>query len=411
MSTALTFEYKARNPDGKVVKGKVEAPSQSLAIAKVAALGVTPIELKERSATGLNAEIEIPGLQKRVKAKDLAVMSRQMSTMISAGLSIVSTLAILAEQTENKRLAKALAAVRADIEQGRSFSDSLQKHDEIFPPLMVNLLRAGETGGFLDKSLDTVATNFEKEVKLMGSIKSALTYPVIVLIISIVGVIGMLLFIVPVFKGMFEDLGSSLPIPTQILVTLSEIMPILAPVLVVALVAGSVWWRKNKHKDSVRAIIDPIRLKLPVFGPLQAKLAIARFSRNFASMMGAGVPILRALSIVGETSGNYVIERAMHKVADSVRTGGSIAGPLATEPAFPSMVVQMVAVGENSGALEPMLDKIADFYDAEVESTTEQLTTLIEPLMIAFLGIVIGGMVVALYLPMFQLIGDVSGTA
>jgi len=411
MSTALTFEYKARNPEGKVVKGKVEAPSQSLAIAKVAALGVTPIELKERSATGLNAEIEIPGLQKRVKAKDLAVMSRQMSTMISAGLSIVSTLAILAEQTENKRLAKALAAVRADIEQGRSFSDSLQKHDEIFPPLMVNLLRAGETGGFLDKSLDTVATNFEKEVKLMGSIKSALTYPVIVLIISIVGVIGMLLFIVPVFKGMFEDLGSSLPIPTQILVTLSEIMPILAPVLVVALVAGSVWWRKNKHKDSVRAIIDPIRLKLPVFGPLQAKLAIARFSRNFASMMGAGVPILRALSIVGETSGNYVIERAMHKVADSVRTGGSIAGPLATEPAFPSMVVQMVAVGENSGALEPMLDKIADFYDAEVESTTEQLTTLIEPLMIAFLGIVIGGMVVALYLPMFQLIGDVSGTA
>jgi len=411
MSTALTFEYKARNPDGKVVKGKVEAPSQSLAIAKVAALGVTPIELKERSATGLNAEIEIPGLQKRVKAKDLAVMSRQMSTMISAGLSIVSTLAILAEQTENKRLAKALAAVRADIEQGRSFSDSLQKHDEIFPPLMVNLLRAGETGGFLDKSLDTVATNFEKEVKLMGSIKSALTYPVIVLIISIVGVIGMLLFIVPVFKGMFEDLGSSLPIPTQILVTLSEIMPILAPVLIVALVAGSVWWRKNKHKDSVRAIVDPIRLKLPVFGPLQAKLAIARFSRNFASMMGAGVPILRALSIVGETSGNYVIERAMHKVADSVRTGGSIAGPLATEPAFPSMVVQMVAVGENSGALEPMLDKIADFYDAEVESTTEQLTTLIEPLMIAFLGIVIGGMVVALYLPMFQLIGDVSGTA
>ena len=411
MSTALTFEYKARNPEGKVVKGKVEAPSQSLAIAKVAALGVTPIELKERSATGLNAEIEIPGLQKRVKAKDLAVMSRQMSTMISAGLSIVSTLAILAEQTENKRLAKALAAVRADIEQGRSFSDSLQKHDEIFPPLMVNLLRAGETGGFLDKSLDTVATNFEKEVKLMGSIKSALTYPVIVLIISIVGVIGMLLFIVPVFKGMFEDLGSSLPIPTQILVTLSEIMPILAPVLIVALVAGSVWWRKNKHKDSVRAIIDPIRLKLPVFGRLQAKLAIARFSRNFASMMGAGVPILRALSIVGETSGNYVIERAMHKVADSVRTGGSIAGPLATEPAFPSMVVQMVAVGENSGALEPMLDKIADFYDAEVESTTEQLTTLIEPLMIAFLGIVIGGMVVALYLPMFQLIGDVSGTA
>jgi len=410
VTTVPTFEYRARNAAGRMVKGRVEAANASLAASKVAAMGVTPVDVRPYSATGLRMELEIPGFKKRVKAKDLAIMSRQMSTMVSAGLSIVSTLAILAEQTENPRLAKTLGEVRSDIEQGRGFSDSLARHPDVFPPLMVNLLRAGETGGFLDRSLDTVAVNFEKEVKLMGSIKSALTYPVIVLIISIVGVIGMLLFIVPVFKGMFESLGSQLPAPTQILVTLSEIMPILAPVLIVLIVAGTIWWRRNKRKDSVRAVVDPIRLRVPVFGKLQAKLAISRFSRNFAAMMGSGVPILRALSIVGETSGSYVIERAMTRVADSVRAGGSIAGPLATEPVFPSMVTQMIAVGENAGALEPMLDKIADFYDAEVESMTEQLTTLIEPLMIAFLGIVIGGMVVALYLPMFSLIGEVSGS-
>jgi len=408
VTSTLTFNYRARNAEGRLVKGRVEAASQAAAISKVTALGVSPIEVKPQSTTGLQMEIEIPGLSKGVGGKELAVMSRQMATMIQAGLPLVTTLAILADQTESKKLAAALTQVRTDIEQGRGFSDSLAKHDRIFPPLMINLLRAGEVGGFLDRSLEAIAVNFEKDVKLRGAIKSALTYPVIVLCIAILGVAAMLLFIVPVFKNMFAQMGTDLPLPTQILVAISNAMPIAAPILVVAIIAAVIWWRRNKNKTSVRRLVDPIRLKLPVFGPLIGKIAIARFARNFAAMIGAGVPILRALQIVGETSGNWVIEHAMERVADSVRTGGSIAAPLMQEKVFPGMVTQMVAVGENSGSLEQMLDKIADFYDEEVAAATEQLTAMIEPIMIAFLGLVIGGMVISLYMPMFSLIGDVN---
>jgi len=216
-------------------------------------------------------------------------------------------------------------------------------------------------------------------------------------------VIGMLIFIVPVFENMFKGLGGDLPIPTQILVVLSRVMVWLGPVLVVLGVAFSFWWRQNKNTEAVRKRIDPIKLKLPVFGPLMTKLAIARFSRNFSTMIGAGVPIMQSLAIVGETSGNWVIETALRNVQDSVRKGESIAGPLMKEPIFPNMVTQMIAVGEDSGALETMLNKVADFYDEEVQSTTEQLTALIEPLMIAFIGVVVGGMIVALYMPMFSI--------
>ncbi len=408
MTSTLTFNYRARTSAGKLVRGKVEAPTQSIAISKVTALGVSPIEVKAQATGGLNMELNIPGITGGVKKKDLTIMSRQMATMIQAGLSLVTTLAILADQTESKPLAKVLGEVRADVEQGRSFSESLAKHDRAFPPLMIALVRAGETGGFLDQSLEAIAANFEKEVKLVGAIKSALTYPVIVLVISLVGVVGMVAFIVPVFKGMFTSMGTTLPVPTQILVSFSDGMPIIGPILLVLVVGGIIFWRTNKNKLAFRRVVDPIKLRLPVFGPLQTKIAIARFTRNFAAMARAGVPILRVLQIVGETSGNWVIEHAMEEVADSVRTGGSLAAPLQHNKVFPSMVSQMIAVGENAGALEQMLDKIADFYDDEVEAATEQLTAAIEPLMIGFLGIVIGGMVIALYMPMFQLIGNVN---
>jgi type II secretory pathway component PulF len=224
-----------------------------------------------------------------------------------------------------------------------------------------------------------------------------------VLIMAVLAVIGMLIFIVPVFEKMFKGLGGELPLPTQILVVLSGIMGWLGPVLVVVAIGFAIWWRRNKHSDRVRSVVDPIKLRLPVFGALAKKLAIARFSRNFATMIGAGVPILQSLGIVGQTSGNWVVETALNKVQESVRQGRSIAGPLALEPVFPPMVVQMIAVGEDAGALEQMLAKVADFYDQEVQATTEQLTALIEPLMIAFIGVVIGGMIVALYMPMFSI--------
>jgi len=405
-----TFAYTARDAGGKVVKGKVDASSEAAVVTKLRTMGVAPISVDESlGGTGLSREISFATFTKKnVGLKDLAVMSRQMATMIGAGLSLIRTLNILADQTENKELARVLALLRNDVENGLSLSDGMLKHPVVFPPLMIHLVRAGETGGFLDTSLEGAADNFEADVKLRDTIKSALTYPVIVLIMAVVAVIGMLIFIVPVFENMFAGLGGELPLPTQILVVISRNMIWAVPLLVVSAIVFSVWWRANKHTEQVRSFVDPLKLKLPVFGSLFTKVAVARFARNFSTMMGAGVPILQALGIVGETSGNYVIETALKKVQESVRQGKSVSGPLALEPVFPSMVVQMIAVGEDSGSMEVMLDKIADFYEAEVDTTTKALTSLIEPLMIAFIGVVIGGMIVALYLPVFTIFDQIK---
>ncbi|MDJ0337786.1 type II secretion system F family protein [Cryobacterium sp. PH31-O1] len=404
MDATLSWAYRGRDSTDKIVKGRLTAKTEGAAIVRLRSLGLSPISIVEVAAkTGLNRDINIPGVSRGVGLKDLAVMSRQMATMTSAGLTLLRTLNILAEQTTHKQLAAVLTTIRNDVETGLSLSDAMVRHDTIFPPIMINLVKAGEAGGFLEDSLNSIAENFEAEVKLRDTIKSALAYPVIVLILAVVAVIGMLIFIVPVFQGMFADLGGKLPLPTQILVVLSGIMVWLAPVLLVLGVVFFFWWRKNKHTERVRRVVDPVKLKLPVFGELLTKLAVARFSRNFATMIGAGVPILQSLAIVGETSGNWVVENALRKVQSSVSLGRSIAGPMSLEPVFPAMVTQMVAVGEDAGALEQMLSKIADFYDQEVQSTTEQLTALIEPLMIAVIGVVIGGMVVALYLPMFTI--------
>lgn len=405
MSMAVkNFAYTSRNDSGKIIKGKIEAASEAAALTKIRGLGLQPVTVAESTAgTGLQAEIKIPGFEKSVALKDLAIMSRQMATMISAGLSLLRALSILASQTENKKLGGILQQVSVDVENGGSLSDAFAKHPVDFPPLMINMIRAGETGGFLEKAMESLAVNYEKESKLRSAIKSAMAYPVMVLIMSFVAVLLMLIFIVPVFKKMFDGLGSQLPAPTQALVTISENMIWIAPLLAVVIIGGGLWWNKNKNTEAVRRTIDPIKLKIPVFGQLIRKIAIARFTRNFANMISGGVPILTALNVVGETSGNWVIAQATQRISESVRTGQSITGPLANEPVFPPMVVQMMAVGEDSGSLDTMLIKIAEFYDTEVEAMTEALTSLIEPLLIAFLGVVVGGMIVALYLPIFNI--------
>jgi len=403
-TTPQTFAYTGRDKSGKAVKGRIDAATEGAVASRLRVMGVSPITIKEASSgKGLQREINIGGLKAKVGLKDLSVMSRQMATMIGSGLSLLRTLTILADQTENKTLAEILRSVSKDVENGGALSDSLSKHEREFPPIMISLIRAGETGGFLDESLMAVAKNFESEVKLKATIKSALTYPVIVLIMALLAVVGMLIFIVPIFKTMFEGFGGQLPLPTQMLVWLSEGMIFVGPVLAVAVIAFSIWWGRNKNTERVRSFLDPLKLKLPVFGTLMNKIAIARFSRNFSSMLSAGVPILQVLQIVGETSGNMVIEKALKNVAEGVRQGRSIAEPLSKESVFPPMVTQMVSVGEDAGALEQMLGKIADFYDDEVQAVTEQLTAMIEPLMIAFLGVVVGGMIVALYLPIFSI--------
>jgi len=404
VSTASkTFEYTVRAKDGKIVKGRIEAPNEAAVAQRLRSMGTAPLSISAVSTTGLNAEITIPGLSDRISIKDLAVMARQLATMINSGLSILRSLQILAEQSENKNLAKVLYQVRNDVEQGVALSAAMRKHDNVFPPLMVNMIKAGEVGGFLDTVLLSIAENYEGEVRLRSKVKSAMTYPVVVFVMAILATTGMLLFIVPVFANMFESLGGALPAPTQFLVYLSNVMKVAAPILLVAGIVLGAWWGKNKNKRSVRAKVDPIKLKLPIFGKLFQKVAVARFTRNFGTMLHAGVPILQALDVVGETSGSTVIEDAAKDVRDAVRQGESLAQPLYQHPVFPPMVVQMITVGEDTGALDAMLHKIAEFYDQEVEATTEQLTSLIEPLMIAVLGTVIGGMIIALYMPIFMI--------
>lgn len=401
---SLAFDYRGRDGAGKLVKGRLDASSEGAVVQRLRGMGVSPIAITEAKAgTGLQTEIKIPGFEKGVSLKDLAIMSRQASTMLSSGLSLLRALTILADQTESKKLKEILGKVRDEVEQGVSFSDAVAKYPVDFPPIMINMIRAGETGGFLDQAMDSIATNFEKEHKLRSTIKSAMTYPVVVLFMSLAAVVIMLVFIVPIFQKMFSSLGGQLPLPTMLLVYASHAMVYVGPALAVGGAAGWLWWRANKHTERVRRVIDPIKLKVPVFGQLNQKIVIARFSRNLSDMIGAGVPILQALQIAGEVSNNYVVDKALGRIAESVRKGESIAAPLEKETVFPAMVSQMIAVGEDAGSLEVMLEKIAEFYDAEVETTTDALTSLIEPLLIAFLGVVVGGMIVALYLPIFEI--------
>ena len=402
MATATkTYEYNVRDRTGKLTSGKLDAANETVLVQKLKAMGYAPISVRE-TGTGMNKEITLP-FGGQVKLKDLAVMSRQFATMINSGLSLLRALTILADQTENKKLSGVLAEVRSEVETGQSLSGAMAKHPVVFPPLMINMIRAGEVGGFLDAVLLQIAENYEAEVKLRNKVKSAMTYPVVVFVMAILAVVGMLLFIVPIFEEMFDGLGGELPAPTKVLVWLSGMLRYAAPVLLVAIVALAVVWARVKNQKRVREVVDPLSLKMPIFGGLVQKIALSRFARNLATMISSGVPILQALDIVAETTGNVVLTKAIYDVQNSVRQGESLAGPLANHPVFPAMVVQMLAVGEDTGAMDTMLHKIAEFYDQEVEATTEALTSLIEPLMIAVLGTLIGGMIIALYMPIFSI--------
>src|SRR3954447_23414033 len=333
-----TFEYAVRDKSGKLVKGRVEASNQSAVANRLREMGLAPVSISEVGTGGLQSEINIPGFgANKVSLKDIAIMARQLATMIDSGLSLLRALSILADQTESKGLAKVVAQVRNDVEIGTAFSVALAKHPETFPPLMINMVKAGEVGGFLDQVLVSVADNFEAEVKLRSTIKSAMTYPVVVFVVAILAVTGMLLFIVPVFAGMFSSLGGTLPLPTRVLMTLSQFLKVAIIPMVVMLIGFSFWWGRHKNDKAVRLRMDPLKLKLPVFGNLFRKIAVSRFTRNFGTMIHAGVPILQALDIVGETSGNLVIERPTKAVQESVRTGNSLSEPLSHHAVFPPM--------------------------------------------------------------------------
>lgn len=395
------YLVKARSRQGKLVEQRLKASSETEAVGRIRQLGLTPIAVEVQNA-GLKREIRLR--KPRIKGKDLAIFTRQFATMLGSGLPILRCLAILAEQTESERLSELLLEIRTEVEKGSSLSEALGRRED-FPPIMVNMVRAGEVGGFLDSTMLQIAESIEADVKLRGKIKAALTYPIAVGVIAILITIGMLIFVVPVFSGLFEAFGGQLPAPTQFLVNLSNLIknPMFFVPVLVFLIGSRFWYRHNRNNPKVRNVLDPLKFKIPVFGNLMHKVALARFSRNFSALTRAGVPILTALDIVGATAGNVVIQRAVDAVKDSVRQGTGIAKPLTEHPVFPDMVVQMIAVGEDTGALDEMLGKIADFYDQEVEATTEQLMALIEPIMIVILGGLVGGMIIALYLPIFNI--------
>nr|WP_241742305.1 type II secretion system F family protein [Microbacterium yannicii] len=331
-----------------------------------------------------------------------------MAGLINAGLPLLRTLTILSEQTTDKRLQGAIISVHAEVESGVAFSAALASHPDVFPPLMVNVIRVGETGGFLGAAMESVARTYTNESELRNRVRAAVTYPIIVLVIAILGVIAMVTFVVPVFAGMFAGLGSQLPLPTQVLVGVSSNMWWILPLLLVC--GGAVWlvWRRQRRSEAYRRVVDPMKLKLPVFGSMITKIAAARFARNLAMMLDAGVPLVQGLDVIGKASDNWAIEQAVRSIQASIRDGKSFSAPLAKAAVFPPMVAQMVSVGEESGTLSAMLASVADFYEKEVETATSQLTSVIEPILIVGIGLIIGGMVVTLYLPIFTIYGELS---
>jgi type IV pilus assembly protein PilC len=409
MAAVATYSYSVRDRAGKLISGTLDAESESAVARRLKGMGYSPISISQSNA-GLSKEIKIPGFGGgKIKLKDLAVFARQFATMINSGLSLLRALTILTEQTDNKKLAEVIGEVRNDVQAGNSLSGAMGKHPDVFPPLMVNMSKAGEIGGFLDSVLLQVAGNYESEVRLRGKIKSAMTYPTVVLCIAVLAVMGMLLFIVPTFAKMFKSLGAQLPAPTRLLVALSHLLKVGFPVIIILAIVGVSVWSKVKNKEEVRNVVDPLKLKLPIFGALFQKVAISRFSRNLGTMLKSGVPILQSLDVVADTTGNIVLARATRDIQESVRQGESVTAPLRAHPVFPPMVAQMMAVGEDTGALDQMLEKISDFYDQEVEATTEALTSLIEPLMIAVLGGIIGSMIICLYMPIFSIYNHING--
>ncbi|MFC1512918.1 type II secretion system F family protein [Thermodesulfobacteriota bacterium] len=394
------FIWKGKNTYGEKRKGKLEVPNEDAVRAHLKKMRITPSKIKEAPA---DIFANVAFMQPKVTGKDVVIFTRQLSTMIDAGLPLVQSLDILANQQENPTFKKALLEIKVDVETGNTFAEAMKKHPEIFDNLFCNMIDAGETGGILDTILNRLAGFMEKSMTLKKKVKGAMTYPVICLAISVIIMGVMLVFVVPVFEKMFADFGAALPAATQVVVGISNFVQHNIHYGIMLAVALVFVFKKVYKTEKGRIKIDTILLDVPVFGPLIRRVAVAKFTRTLSTMMTSGVPILESLQVVGRTAGNKVIEIAVFRVADAISEGRAIAEPLEETGVFPSMVVQMINVGESTGALDTMLEKIADFYDEEVDQAVENLTAMIEPFMMVFLGGMIGGLVVAMYLPIFKM--------
>ena len=398
------YAYTARDAAGNTRTGIIQADSQTAAAKRLQAMGLAPLAIRADSGGGKKGGgVSFGGKKnKKVKAKTLSQFARQFSTMIEAGLPLIRILSVLSDQTDHPTMQRVLPLVRADVESGQSLSTAFARHPMVFPPLTIGMIAAGEVSGNLGGSMNLVANNYEREASLRSKIISALMYPMVVLGMAVLMVIAMLLFVVPTFVGVFANLGGELPLPTRILVSLSESAKFFVPVLSIAGFGFARWWRAHGQDKKIRKVIDPLKLKLPIFGKFFQKIAVARFSRTFSSLLTSGVPMLQTLDIVAATSGSIVVSDALQEVREAVRGGKPVAATMADHDVFPALVVQMVSTGEETGAMGDMLDKVADFYEGEVDTAAATLTSVLEPIMIVFLAAIVGGMVVALYMPMFS---------
>ncbi len=394
------YIWKGVNSYGEKRKGEIESPDLATAISMVKRMRITDPKVKEKPKDLLE---NIALFQPKVTGKDIVIFTRQLSTMIDAGLPLVQGLGILAAQQDNSTLKKTLREIQRDVEAGTTFADSMRKHPKVFDNLFTNMIEAGETGGILDTILQRLAIFMEKAMALKKRIKGAMTYPTICLAISILILAVILIFVIPVFSELFTSFGSTLPVPTQIVITMSEFVKANIIFMIIGLIFVIFIFKKIYGTEKGRISIDKMLLHAPVFGPLIRKVAVAKFTRTLSTMLQSGVPILEALQVVAKTAGNKIIERAVFRVSHAIAEGRPIAEPLAETGVFPNMVVQMINVGESVGALDTMLEKIADFYDEEVDQAVENLTAMIEPFMMVFLGGMIGGLVVAMYLPIFKI--------
>ncbi|MDD2688679.1 MAG: type II secretion system F family protein [Candidatus Omnitrophica bacterium] len=394
-----TYQYTAKDKAGKTIIGILEGASDSEVAETLHKRELIVLSVEQAKKKALKAGAK----DRNVKLDDLLIFSRQLATMIDAGITLVNALGILAEQIESKQLRNVVTVVRQDIEAGMNFSDALAKHPAVFSELYINMTRAGETSGMLDEVLDRLASYLEKTAALTRKIKSSLIYPIVVVSIAILITAVLLLKVVPTFKGIFEMLGGSLPLPTQILIGISDLFRKYFLFVLIGLVAIVVLLKRYITTEKGRYNFDRGKLKAPVLGPLFRKVAVAKFSRTFSTLVKSGVSILNALEIVSKTAGNKVIEESVLNCAKSVRDGEPISKPLSKSGVFPPMVCRMISVGEQTGQLEKMLSKIADFYDEQVDAATSALTSLIEPMVITFLGVVIGGIVISLFLPIFKI--------
>jgi type IV pilus assembly protein PilC len=399
------FTWEGMKKTGEVVKGNIDAQSESAVIALLRQQDIRPINVKEKKAAFDFGRLNI--FKEKVGGKELSIFTRQFATMIDAGLPLVQCLDILGGQQENKTFQKTIKDLKTSIEGGSTFAAALKKHPDVFDSLYSNLVAAGEVGGMLDAILARLATYIEKAEKLKGRVKGAMIYPVVVLSVAAGAVSILLLFVIPVFAKMFGDIGAALPAPTQFVMDLSSFLRHYIIYIIIGMIGIYVAVRSYYKTDNGKLVIDGLLLKMPVFGDIIRKNSVARFSRTLSTMMSSGVPIMDGLEIVARTSGNQVVENAIMKARESIAAGKSIAEPLAQTKVFPGMVVQMISVGEATGNMDAMLSKIADFYDEEVDSAVANMTALIEPIMIVFLGVIIGGLVVAMYLPIFKIASTV----